>query len=698
MKKWLSLMTAVVFLMQTFLPFIPSAEASTSGQVVFNGTVSYAGSTVGDFTVDGEQGFCVEHAKPTPPTATANDGGNPYANKKMAAALDWGWGGTNNIFTDRNQGIVVTSLVLSELYTGTSSGTNTPGYAELMAHAQAEDVPDTQFAVSSSNLNSSIMGNVQKSESTTFTADITNELSFNLPSEVTHVNETTGAIQQGGNASVKGGDTFHFTAPLSYDSDFNSGVLHSKVKAFQPILYKMTNSSLQTLAKGGFFDPTETIQMIVHFEAREGWIEVSKAGNNTSSLLPGATYNIGDSSGAVVDTITTGADGKAKSKGLVPGYYSVTEVSAPAGYTIDSTSQYVTVNANETVPVTFTNKVVLGQIKLKKEDAETGAKPQGDAALVGAKYGIYADANCTSLIEELTIGEDLTAKSAPFEIGASRTVYIKETKAPVGYNLDSTVHPVTIGQKDEVTEVVIANETMEDEVIKGNIDLQKYTSEADGESAMLHPEEGAQFTAYLESTGEQFGEPVTTDENGHAAFTNMPFGWYVIKQTKTPPGMIKVDDFRVNINENGTTQYYQMVNAKFTSLVKIIKVDAETGKTIPVANTTFKVKDLGTGKWVTQTVNYPTQVTLSEFKTNSEGELMMPLPLGYGEYELHEVAAPNGYVLNKEPMKFTVNEQNQTTGEVIEVKFSDVAQKGIATLSKTGDALPRTDKETTTDG
>ncbi len=52
-------MTALVLLMQTFIPFIPNAEASTkSGQVVYNGPVSYAGSKVGDFTVDGEQAFC----------------------------------------------------------------------------------------------------------------------------------------------------------------------------------------------------------------------------------------------------------------------------------------------------------------------------------------------------------------------------------------------------------------------------------------------------------------------------------------------------------------------------------------------------------------------------------------------------------------------------------------------------------------
>ncbi len=59
-KKWLSLITALVFLMQTSLPFLPEAEAvsSKAGQVVFNGMISYAGSTVGDFTVDGEQAFC----------------------------------------------------------------------------------------------------------------------------------------------------------------------------------------------------------------------------------------------------------------------------------------------------------------------------------------------------------------------------------------------------------------------------------------------------------------------------------------------------------------------------------------------------------------------------------------------------------------------------------------------------------------
>ncbi len=637
----------------------------------------------------------MEHTKTSPPTGSPNDGGRIYDNRKIAAALYWGWGGTNNIFTDRNQGIVVTSLVLSELYTGVPKGTNKPGYKELMAHAQAEDVPDDTISFSSSSVNSSIVGNEQRSETIIFNGDVTNTVSFILPAEITFVNQTTAQTQTGGSVTIKGGDSFYLSAPLSYDSNYYSGELKGSMKGYAPILYTMTNSSLQTLVKGGQSDSPSPISFTVHYEAREGWIEVSKAGNNTDQFIQGATYNILDSSGTVVDTITTGANGKAKSKGLMPGDYSVTEVIAPPGYTIDQTAQNVTVIPNETSACTFTNKVVLGRVNLKKEDTKTGSKPQGSATLVGAKYGIYSDEVCTQLIEELTIGSDLTATSKPFEIGASRTVYVKETKAPTGYNIDPTVYPVVLSQEDAVTEVVLVNEIVKDEVITGNIELQKFYSEADGESAMLHPEQGAEFTAYDEATGKQYGEPVTTDKNGHATFNALPYGWYVIKQTKTPPGMIEVDDFRVNINENGTTQYYNMINAKFTSLVKIIKVDEETGRTIPVANTTFKIRDLETGEWVTQTVNYPAQVVLDEFKTNSQGELILPLPLGYGEYELHEVAAPNGYVLSKEPVKFTVNEQNQTAGEIIEVTFSDRAQKGVATLTKTGDTLSGAEKEKT---
>ncbi len=637
----------------------------------------------------------MEHAKPTPLTGSANDGGNIYDNKKIAAALYWGWNGTNNIFTDRNQGIVVTSLVLSELYTGVPSGTNTPGYAELMAHAQAEDVPDDTISFSSSSVNSSINGNEQRSETIIFNGDLKNTVSFKLPAEITFVNQTTGQVQAGGTVTIKGGDSFYLSAPLSYDADYHSGVLKGSMKEYAPILYKMTNSSLQSLVRGVEGDPLSTINFKVHFEAREGQIEVSKAGNNTSSLIPGATYRITDEAGSEVDVLTTGSDGKAKSKGLQPNnMYKVTEIASPSGYTIDPTEHPVYVNPNQTSNLTVTNEVIRGQVKLKKEDAETSSTPQGDATLVGAKYGIYADQSCTSLIDEVIIGSDLTATSNVFEIGASRTIYIKEISAPVGYNLDPTVYPVVINQVDNVTEVVVKSETMKDEVIKGSIDLEKFYSEADGESAMLHGEEGAEFSAYLESTGQQFGETVTTNKDGHAAFSDMPYGWYVIKQTKTPPGKVKVDDFRVNISGDGTTQYYNMVNAKFRSLVKIVKVDAETGKTIPVANTTFKVKDLQTGKWVTQTVNYPAQITLDEFKTNSQGELMLPEPLEYGEYELYEVAAPNGYVLNEKPSKFTVNQENQT-GQTIEVKFSDMAQKGIATLTKTGDVLTGAEKEET---
>ena len=84
-------------------------------------------------------------------------------------------------------------------------------------------------------------------------------------------------------------------------------------------------------------------------------------------------------------------------------------------------------------------------------------------------------------------------------------------------------------------------------------------------------------------------------------------------------------------------------------------------------------------KYISQTVNYPSEETIDTFYTNETGTLMLPGELAYGNYELHEVKAPTGYFLNEEPVPFTVDRTEKT----VEVEKFDTAQKGrISVLRK----------------
>ena len=141
-----------------------------------------------------------------------------------------------------------------------------------------------------------------------------------------------------------------------------------------------------------------------------------------------------------------------------------------------------------------------------------------------------------------------------------------------------------------------------------------------------------------------------------------------------------MDDFDVFITEDGEVYRYLINNAAFESFLKIIKVDAETGNTIPYAGAAFQIYRPD-GSLVTQTFTYPEVTTVDTFYTNDQGYLVTPDSLEYGTgYSLVEVQAPYGYVINTEPVYFDVTEDNSTEDggvTIIEVTKANTAQKGV---------------------
>lgn len=85
---------------------------------------------------------------------------------------------------------------------------------------------------------------------------------------------------------------------------------------------------------------------------------------------------------------------------------------------------------------------------------------------------------------------------------------------------------------------------------------------------------------------------------------------------------------------------------------------------------------------------YPEVTKLDTFYTGSDGYLITPEVLPYGNYTLVEVQAPYGYVLDSTPVPFTVSEEQsgQDSGvTVITVEKEDMPQKGKILVTKTGE-------------
>ena len=389
-------------------------------------------------------------------------------------------------------------------------------------------------------------------------------------------------------------------------------------------------------------------------------------------------------------TIKTGSDGVAILSDI-PVYnsrnekivYTISEKNVPIRYVVPA-EQTATLTADATTTKTFKNILKKFTVEVTKQDSET-TSAQGDGTLAGAVYGLYKDGE---LADTYTTDENGYFKTKEYVCG---NYTVQEISPSEGYLLDKTVYSVGAEAENYFIEHNPLSMTVTEDVIKGNIAMIKHSD--DGSTQIETPEVGAEFEVYLKSSGsyanavETERDHLTCDENGFAQTKDMPYGIYTVHQTKGWEGTEFMEDFDVNISADGQTYRYIINNEKFESYIKIVKVDSETGKTIPYEGAGFEIYD-SNGQKISMTFAYPTPTTIDTFYTNSEGYLITPEVLPYGEYLLVEVQAPYGYALDSTPVSFTVsadNAEKENALTVIKVRKENTAQKGKISVQKTGD-------------
>ena len=362
---------------------------------------------------------------------------------------------------------------------------------------------------------------------------------------------------------------------------------------------------------------------------------------------------------------------------------------------VDTAIRYV-VPEKQTAPIQwkgvtnrdFTNILKKFSVTVTKSDREEGTA-QGDAKLSGAVYGIYKG---DTLVDKYVTDSDGQFTTKEYVCDSDWT--IREITPSEGYLLDKTIHKVGAEPKlFTIEHNLVANDVTE-QVMKGNIAIIKHTD--DGETKIETPENGAEFEVYLKSSGsfekadKDERDTIVCDENGFAQTKDMPYGVYTVHQTKGWEGREFMKDFDVFISQDGQTYRYLINNANFESYIKVVKVDAETGKTIPYAGAGFQIYDPD-GNKVSMTFTYPTPTTIDTFYTDADGQLVTPEKLDYGKgYSLVEVQAPYGYVLDSTPVSFDVTEENSTQEggiTLIKVDKPNMAQKGTISVEKTGEVF-----------
>ncbi len=403
------------------------------------------------------------------------------------------------------------------------------------------------------------------------------------------------------------------------------------------------------------------------------------------ATLAGAKYGI-YKGGKLVDAYYTDANGQFTSKEYICDTdWTIREMEPSEGYLLDTTEHAVgaapgqyTVEHNTTANA-VTETVIKGSIRLIKhidaelESPESTPIPQMETeAPVGTEqsvseefaYAVSPDA------ESLETAPENTAPDKPAEDTET------EAEEPSASN-----HTAETESETEPADTQTTDQTETEAVPETDFNPT-------GNAGIIEqPEEGAVFQLYLSAAGsydaakESERDLLVTDENGVALSKDLPYGRYTVHQIEGRDGQAFIPDFTVFISSDGHLYSYILNNQTITSFIRVEKRDAETGKIIPAAGIGFQVRNVDTGELISQTVYYPTPVTISTFYTADDGTLMLPCELPYGSYELIEVETCQGYVLDSTPVPFVVDGSQA----VVTVAKANMAQKGVIRIQKTGE-------------
>lgn len=486
---------------------------------------------------------------------------------------------------------------------------------------------------------------------------------------------TENGMEHSKNAVTNDNGIAEFDSLHVYDFGSKSAISYNIAEVNTEERYEIPKAQDVTLT-GGNADLT----VAVDFEniLKKGSIKINKQSEDGQN--GDRTFTI--SGGGQTYTLTTSNDGTAIladipvfDGGNEPIVYTISENDVPVRYVVPA-EQSTMLEVDETVEVTFENKLKKFTAEVTKEDSEN-VSAQGNATLAGAVYGLYCDGE---RVASYTTDENGYFITDEFVCG---NYTLQELSPSEGYQLNDEIYEVGVEPENYSIEVNSTSLDVTEDVKKGKISIIKHSD--DDENVVENLEMGAEFEIFLKSAGsfenakDSEKDYLITDENGFAESKLMPYGVYTVRQTKTVNDAEFVPDFDVFISEHEKTYEYILNDAPFKSYIHITKIDAESGKTIAYEGAGFQIFD---------SENQLVNMGVDTFYTNSEGFLITPETLPYGDYTLVEVQAPFGYILDKTPVSFSVtadNAEKENAVNIVRVVKSDTAQKGRISVQKTGE-------------
>ena len=466
------------------------------------------------------------------------------------------------------------------------------------------------------------------------------------------------------------------------------------------------------------------IEVVRENVAQKGTITVEKTGEVFSTVsgdkglyqpifsasgLEGAVYEITAaediytldgtlraSKGEVVDTITTGADGTAKSKELYLGRYEVRETKAPYGMVLNEETHTVElVYAGQEVAVTETStsfynerqKVEIDLIKSLEVDEAYGVGNNGE--IFDVSFGLYAAEELTAadgttipadgLIEVITLDENGHGKAiSDLPMGS---YYVQEISTNSAYLKDDTKYPVVFEYAGQETALVsiTANEgeAIENDLIYGSVSGKKYDEDGNALGGALI---GIFKTGTEEFTAETAIQTTTSADDGSFSFEKVPYGTWIIREIESPTGFVLSDEeIPVTIGSVDEVVEVELVNEFITGSIELTKVDED----YPDNKLTGAVFEVYADKNGDGKLDDGDEL-LGEMAELGGGVYQMS-DLRYGKYLVRETKAPEGFLLDTNVYPVSIEEDGKTYTVENEagVGFINAAQKGSLKIVKT---------------
>ena len=652
---------AVLLSLLMIVGITTQSVSAASYKMEWHGKSTAYGSTVGNFTIDGRRAWCIEHKKTTPSNQTMSGdfytSTEPkYANIRKIMYYGWfgyqTWDGMNGLNDDEKN--VIMSMALSHAYSNTSLKQGKIADFYNYATSKPDPLNQNNLLFSKNNLSTYYDQNarVQKSESVRLNGPNGYHITISTGTDkVKVVNETRN--QAGETVDIYGGDTMHYEADASYTGPVYSGY-KSGGFTFAPLIIHNGNNKYQHISTWYTLPPEVTTFANAQFQAVIGRLKLRKT-DVGGKILDGAIFHV---TGNSFDQDVTVTNGEIVLDNLLVGEYTITEKNAPHGYLVNTATFSTTVNSGETSEVTITDEAPTGQILIKKSDAD--GLVQGEASLEGAEYTVYNS-------ENKEVGKIMTDKTGRGQLNnLVLGIYtVKETKAPVGYNLDPQTYTVELTYKDQTTSIVWNHVESQDKVKVGQIEILKT-------DINNQPLKGGEFGIYanndmyightLYKKG-QLVMSIKTNDKGIAKSSNLPYGSYYVKELSAPD---QEDGNKENFVLSDETQYVKITGDKLFSMTfvdttvtaskkDIAGIDEIKGAKMQVTDMNGKIIDTWTS------TNKPHSI-----KGLTEGH----------NYILTEITAPNGFV-KAESIKFTVSKEKKNQAIVMKDKQVKISKTDL---------------------